>query len=378
MIEIKEVKTKKDWKNFASFPLALYKNEKNYVPALFDDERNLANVKKNFSAVGCTVKAFLCYKDGSLAGRIAGIIVDESNKKWNEKAVRFSRFDFIEDISVASALLDAVKNFGKEQGMTRMHGPWGFNDTDREGLLTFGFDEEGSFATNYNFPYYAEFMEKLGYQTESVWIEERLDMPKSKDDPIYQKYDGLRNFIGQKFGLKELADKMSVKQIVKRYGDKFFDCYNQAYQNLDMYVKVEGDAKKVVLRQFATLVNPKFFSVIVDKNDDVVAFAVVLPSIGRAFKKHDGKLTIPCLIDLFKILKKPEKVELTLVAVTPEYKKIGINAMCIARILESVIDEKVSDVVSDPTLETNTAVRAQWKNIPSVTIKRRQTYTINI
>lgn len=374
MIEIRQVKTKKDWKNFASFPLTLYKGNPYYVPAIFSDEKNIANVKKNFSAIGCTVKAFLCYKDGVIAGRVAGIIVDESNKKWNEKAVRFSRFDFIDDKEVSSALIDAVKNFGREYGMTRIHGPWGFNDTDREGLLTFGFDEEGSYATNYNFPYYEEHLLSLGFKEESIWIEERIEFPK-KNDPIHVKYNNIRKFVCEKFALRDVSNELSVKQIVKRYGDKFFDCYNEAYKHLDMYVKIDGDAKKVVLRQFATMINPKFFSLLVNKDDDVVAFAVVLPSIGRAFKKHDGKMTIPCLIDLLKILNKPDKLELTLVAVKPEYSKLGFNSACISKIMNSVIDNNIVEVVSDPTLETNTDVRAQWKHLKSEVIKKRKTFT---
>ena len=153
MIEVIEVKTKKQWKEFATFPIKLYKDSKYYVPAFVTDDMYMANEKKNFSAKNCIVKAFLAYKDGILAGRIAGIIVNESNEKFNQKNVRFSRFDFIDDKNVAEALIKAVESFGKEYGMEVIHGPWGFNDADREGMLTFGFDKKATYATNYNFDY---------------------------------------------------------------------------------------------------------------------------------------------------------------------------------------------------------------------------------
>jgi ribosomal protein S18 acetylase RimI-like enzyme len=377
IIEIRQVKTKNDWKNFAKFPLILYKDNPYYVPAIFSDEKNIANTKKNFSAIGCTVRAFLCYKDGKIAGRIAGIIVEESNKKWNEKAIRFSRFDFIDDKEVSSALIDAVINFGIEYGMTRIHGPWGFNDTDREGLLTFGFEEEGSYATNYNYPYYEEHLTSLGFKDESAWIEERIEFPK-KDDPVHVRYNRIKDYVMKKFELKDVSEELSVKQIVKIYGEKFFDCYNEAYKHLDMYVKLDGKAKQVVLRQFAMMVNPKFFSLLVNKKDEVVAFVVVLPSIGKAFKKHDGKMTLPCIIDLLKILKNPKKLELTLVAVRPEFSKLGFNSACITKVMNNVIKYNIPEVVSDPTLESNIDVRAQWKHLKSEVIKRRKTFTKNI
>lgn len=378
MVEVKEVTTRADWKRFAKFPVDLYKDVPQYVPVFLSDDVNMANPKKNFSAQNCDVKAFLAYKDGKLAGRIAGIIVRQSNQKFNEKAIRFSRFDFVEDIEVARALLDAVADFGRSLGMDRLHGPWGFNDTDREGMLTFGFDKMGSYATNYNYAYYPEFMQKLGYATESVWIEEKIVAPKPGSRK-YERYMKLGKFVKQKYNLIDIAETMSVKQVVKRYGDKFFDCYNNAYKHLDMYVPIEGDAKKAVLKQFATIINPKFFSVLVDQNDQVVAFCVLLPAIGPAIKKHGGKGNIFALLDVLKLINNPDTLELTLGAASPEYAKRGYAGACIAKLLRDTTEAGIVNFVSDPTLESNTAIRALWSQVESTeVIKNRQTYTIKI
>lgn len=373
MIEVIEVKTKKQWKEFATFPIKLYKDSKYYVPAFVTDDMYMANEKKNFSAKNCIVKAFLAYKDGILAGRIAGIIVNESNEKFNQKNVRFSRFDFIDDKNVAEALIKAVESFGKEYGMEVIHGPWGFNDADREGMLTFGFDKKATYATNYNFDYYPEYIKSLGFDEESVWIEETIVCPKT-DDPLYGKYTKLGSYVKEKYGLRELTDTLSVKQIVKKYGDGFFDCYNEAYKHLDMYIPIVGDAKKVVLKQFATVINPKYLSVLVNENDEVVAFGVILPEIGPVLKKHDGKLTLPAIFDLAKALNKPKNLELTLVGVRPEYAKLGFTAACIGKMMKEINENNIENIVSNPTLLTNTAVRAQWSKFDHKEIKRRKTY----
>jgi len=377
MIEIKEVVSKSDWKKFAAFPVKLYKENPHYVPSFLADDENMANPKKNFAAQNCKVKAFLAYEGKTVVGRIAAIIVEESNRKFGEKAVRFSRFDFIEDIEVAKALLNAAIEFGKSQGMTRIHGPWGFNDTDREGMLTYGFDKAGSYATNYNYAYYPEFMRELGYADESVWIEEKVDFPKP-GTPQYDKYIRLGEFVKKKYRLRELTETMSVRKIVSQYGDKFFDCYNAAYSVLDMYVDITGEAKKAVLKQFASIVSRKFLSVLVDEKDDVVAFCVMLSAIGPALKKHGGKGNIFALLDILKLINHPKTLELTLIAVRPDFAKRGYTAACISKLIREIDKADQPEIVSDPTLESNTAVRAQWAMADSEVIKRRQTYTKDI
>ena len=377
MIEILEVKTKKQWKEFALFPINLYKDCPYYVPAFISDDASLANEKKNPPAINCIVKAFLAYKNGKIVGRIAGIIVNESNNRFNQKRVRISRFDFIDDYEVSQALINAVENFAKEYGMNQIHGPWGFNDTDREGMLTSGFDTMGSYATNYNFEYYNDHMRKMGFEKESGWIESKISFPKLNDRQ-YERFCKLGEYTKKKYKLREVCDEMPLKKIVKLYGDKFFDCYNKAYADLDMFIEIKDEVKKTVLKQFATMINIDYFSVVVDKNDEVVAFCVILPSFGKLVKKHGGKMSLPFIFELLKYLKNPDVLELTLIAVSPEFKKKGYTAVCIERMVKNIAKNNIDTVVSCPTLEDNFEVRAQWNALENEIIKTRQTYIKNI
>lgn len=373
MIEIVEAKTRSQMKKFAKFPLKLYKGNPYFVPSFTHDEINVKNTKVNFAAVGCDVRCFLAYKDGKLAGRIAGIIVNASNEKFGEKRIRFSRFDFIDDKEVAAALLNAVALYGKEKGMTEMHGPWGFNDTDREGMLTLGYDMISTYATNYNYEYYPRIMEELGYEKESEWVELKFDL-----SAYDERYEKLSELVARRSGLKELAGVMSIKQIVKKYGDKFFDCYNAAYKDLDCYIEIKGDAKKNVLKQFASVINEDYFSVIVDeKTDKVVAFGVAIPSIGHVINKHKGA-TLLSVPGLLKAIKHPVALELTLIGVTPEYRNTGVTAMIMERMWKNIKKNGITEVVGNPMLTTNVRVLAQWKSVPHEIIKRRQTYITEI
>lgn len=251
-------------------------------------------------------------KNGRIVGRIAGVIVAESNRKFGEKKIRFSRFDFNGDEDVAEALLSKVVEFGKERGMTVIHGPWGFNDTDREGMLTSGFDRPATYATNYNYEYYADVVRKLGFKKESEWVEFAI-YPGTLDPKIYKAAD----FVQKRYGFVELNDKYPIKRIIREYGDLFFDCYNEAYKDLDCYVELKGKVKQNVIAQFATVINQDYFSCILDpKTGKIAAFGVVIPAIGKIIKKHNGNL-LASAIPLLKAKKSPTRWNLRLSASLP-------------------------------------------------------------
>ena len=369
MVKIVEAVTPAQMRAFARYPLELYKDCDHYVPCFTSDEKNIKNPKKNYAAEGCEVKCFLAEKNGKIVGRIAGVIVAESNRKFGEKKIRFSRFDFNGDEDVAEALLSKVAEFGKERGMTVIHGPWGFNDTDREGMLTSGFDRPATYATNYNYEYYADVVRKLGFKKESEWVEFAI-YPGTLDPKIYKAAD----FVQKRYGFVELNDKYPIKRIIREYGDLFFDCYNEAYKDLDCYVELKGKVKQNVIAQFATVINQDYFSCILDpKTGKIAAFGVVIPAIGKIIKKHNGNL-LASAIPLLKAKKKPDALELTLIGVAPEYRNSGVNAMIITRIHRNIMKNGIKNVVCNPMLTTNAGILTQWKWVEHEEIKRRATF----
>ncbi len=368
MIEIKEVKTKKDIKLFATYPLKLYKNCPYYVPSLRDDEMNTFNPKKNFSLKHSIIKGFLAYKDGELVGRIAGFVSLPSNEMRNEKNIRFSRFECIDDIEVFKALLGAVEKFGKEQGMETIHGPWGFNDQDREGMLTYGFDRRSTYVTNYYYPYFCENMKKLGFNDESLWVEKEFVIK------TYERISEISAKLREKYKLRELLDTLTIKQVIKQYGAKIYDALNDAYGHLDNYVPVDELTWKNLLKSFAIIVNPKFCSFLVDENDEIAAFGMCFPSIADALIKHKGKIFPIGFIDLLKSINKPKELEMAVIGVTRNHKNTGINSIVISRIMNNVVANKVEKIESNPMLESNSNILNQWKFAETEIVKKRQTY----
>ena len=372
MIEVVEVKTRRQLKAFAAYPIKLYKNCPYYVPSLRMDELATFNPKKNFNLKWSKCKGFLCYKDGELVGRIAGLINEKDNELRGKKMIRFSRFECINDIEVFKALLGAVEKFGKENGMNIIHGPWGFNDTDREGMLTYGFDLRSTYSTNYYYPYFCENMVKLGFNDESKWVERSFAIKK------YDRISKIADMLKKKYGVRDVSETMSVKKILKVYGDKLFDTLNEAYGHLDGYVPIEGRARENVLSQFATIVNRKFISIVVDKNENVAAFGIVLPSICKPLIKHKGKLFPFGFIGVLRAIRKPKEMEMALIGVKGEYKNSGLNSIVICKIMNSLYDNKIERIESNPMLESNLNIQQQWKFAENEIIKKRQTYVKDI
>lgn len=370
MIEIKEVKSRRDIRKFATYPVKLYKNCPYYVPSVRGDEMATFNPKKNFNLAGNKAKGFLAYKDGKLVGRIAGLINYKHNQLSGKNYVRFSRFECIDDIEVFKALLGAVEDFGRQNGMDIMHGPWGFNDTDREGMLTYGFDLRSTYSTNYYYPYFCENMKKLGFSDESKWLERNFKIPEKVDERL----TSIAEKVKKKLKVVDVAETMSIKEILKKYGDKLFDTLNESYAHLDGYAPIEGKSRDNVLSQFATICNIDYISFLVDEDGECAAFGVVLPSICEPLVKHRGRLFPFGFIGVLKAIKRPKELEMALIGVKNKYKNTGINAAVIVRIIGNIIKNKIQRIESNVMLENNYNIQNQWKFAESEIIKKRQTY----
>lgn len=371
MVTIKEVRSGSDMRKFARFPVQHYRNDPYYVPSFYSDEKNAMNPKKNFALGDCDIRCWLAYKDGKLAGRVMGIIQKKYNRISGRKCIRFSRFECIDDQEVADALIGAVEQYGREQGMDTIHGPWGFNDQDREGMLYEGFDRRATYATNYNYDYYPKRIEAMGFVPESEWVEYDFRIPETVDERLQR----ISKYVTEKLGLREVAETAPMRKLIPRYGHKILAMTNEAYAHLDCYVPLDEREMDNVLDQFATVINQRYFSVLVDKNDDVVACGVIIPSLCSVLQKHRGRMTPCAILGLLQAIKHPKELEMVLVAVRKDYRNKGVNSLMMARITKNIIEDQIEHVESNPELVTNLAVQAQWDVFEREIVKRRRTYT---
>ena len=367
MVEVREVKTKKERKIFASFNADMYKDVPQAIPDLVSDEYNNFLPNKNPAFEYCRVRQFLAYKDGKCVGRIAGIINDAANTKWQTKRIRFSRVDFIDDDEVSAALFKAVEDWARSEGLTQIHGPIGFCDLDQEGMLVEGFDAEGMFITIYNHPYYVKHMEKLGFIKDIDWVEYRIKMPEEKDNRIKE----LSQLVLKRFKLKLIEPKS--KKEIKPYLPKVFRLINICYEELYGTVELTHAQIMKYYHQFILLVNTDYVKLIEDEDGELVGFGLAVPSMNKAVKKSNGRL-LP--FGWFRILRAPfsqcDVLDLYLVGVIPRMQNKGLTAILLNSMTESARKNNVKYAETGPELETNNQVQALWKHYEAEQHKRRR------
>ena len=368
MIEIKEVKTAKQRKDFLDFANKLYKGVPCYTPPLYSDEKTLFS-NKNVYYDTCESVFFNAYDDnGKMVGRIHGILQHAANKKWGQKRVRFTRFDAIDDQEVANALFAAVENWAKEKGMEEVVGPLGFSDLEREGLLIEGFDQLSTFEEQYNYPYYQKLIENLGYVKDVDWLEHKLSKPNIESDRLKR----LGNRMLERYNLR-FGKPKNTAELIKKYAEGIFEMLDITYAHIYGTVPLTDKVKKELIKSFKLIVDPRFTDVIIDENGKVVCFSICFPSIAKAVQKSGGRLTLGCILRILKAKRKPEILDLGLIGVSPEYRNKGVSTAMLSALLD-LFDNGIKHAETNLNLEENNNILNQWKNFEVVQHKRRRCF----
>lgn len=369
-VQIKQVSGRKELKEFVKFNIDLYKDSPYHVPSLINDEMDTLDSKKNPAFEICDAVYFLAYKDGKVAGRIAGIINHRCNEVWKQNYARFGFLDFIDDEEVVDALFTAVETWAKKQGVDALHGPLGFTDLDKEGMLIKGFDQLGTMATCYNYSYYSNHMKRMGFEKDQDWHEFKIYIPEG----IPEKHQRVGEIVKRKYGLKVLKFK-STKEIMP-YAQQVFETLNAAFAPLYGFAPLTQKQIDYYVDIYIPLLRLDLVTVIIREEDNaVVGFGISLPSLSEAFKKAKGKLLPFGWFHLLKALKsKPKVVDLYLTGVLPEYQSKGVNALLFNDLIP--VYKKIGTIYaeSNPELETNSAVQAQWDYFKREHHKTRRAY----
>lgn len=375
MIEIKTIEpTRKNLKMFTQFQIDLYEGNDCYVPPLISDDVATLSPSKNPAFDFCEACYFMAFRDGKPVGRVAGMINRQVNESHGKRTARFGFIDFVDDREVSRALIEAVETWARNKGMDRLIGPLGFTDLDHEGMLVEGFGELSTMATIYNYPYYPEHLESLGYKKDSDWVEFVMDVP----DSIPDKYNRIADIVKKKFGLRVLKYK-SRKRIKEEYGRALFHLINDAYDGLYEYSHLTERQIDYYIDIYLGLLNLDLVTLVVDKEDKLVGVGISMPSMSRALQKSHGKLLPMGWWHLLKGLKgKNDRVDLLLVAVKPEYQNKGVNALLFQDLIPYYQKYGFKWAESNPEMETNAKVQGQWEYFTNRQHRRRRSYYKNI
>lgn len=369
-VNIIKVESRKQMKLFVTFPLHLYKDCANWVPALEGDEYDTFNPDKNGAYDFCEADCFLAYRDNEVVGRVAAIINHKADDTQN--IVRFGWLDFIEDEEVLKALLNAVEAWGKQRRRNEIRGPWGFTDMDKEGLLVEGFENLSPFTCLYNYPYYDPMLQKLGYEKDVDWTQRVLEV--SKELPSMFQFASL---VEQRFGIHVLQPK-SMKDLSNRYGMELFHMYNEAFAPLNGFSPLTDKQIETYLKTYIPILDKDFVALAVNQEDKPVGFLICVPSLSKAVKKANGRLFPFGFIHIMRALKKNDTLEALIIGVSPEYQQQGVPVLLFKYLHENCIKRGIDKIIMNPQLEENYKVQSLFGDYKTVPFMRRRAYRKSI
>ena len=369
MVEVRPVSTRKERKEFVEFPLNLYKDCPYFCPPLYGDEMAIFGPKNIYNDT-CDTVYYNAYRDGKIVGRISGIIQKSANEKNGEKRVRFGRFDSIDDQEVADALFKTVEKWAVDKGMDTAHGPLGFSDLEREGLLIEGFDVPSTFEEQYNYPYYQKLLEANGYTKEVDWTGSKLTVPADYDGEL----EKLGEFVMRRYKL-HFGPAKNVNDFINKYADGLFELIDKSYDKLYGTVPFTDAMKKQMIEGFRFIVDLRYVCVVLDENDKMLAFGVCFPGIADAIRPSGGRITPGMLVRFLKAKRKPRIIDLGLVGVDPQYLNMGISAV-ISGALMGMLRNSTHIEYADTNLnlEDNYDIQNLWKRFGREVCKRRRAF----
>ena len=368
MITVKEIQSKKELKKFVKFPFKLYKDSKYWVPPIIKQELETFNKDKNPIFKDAEARFFLAYKNGEIVGRIASIINWLEVKNQNQKKMRFGWFDFIDDLEVSKALLTEVEQIGRAHQLQYTEGPVGFSNLDKVGVMTEGFDSIAPMITWYNHPYYVNHYEAFGYKVEKEYSESKFPFENVKPE-FFMKAQEL---IKRRYQLKAL--KFTKTSEVMPYADKMFDLFNDSYASLSSFVAITDVQKEYFKKKFISFVNPEYIKFVIDKDDKLVGFAIVMPAFAKALQKAKGKLFPFGFKHILSAKKNSKDVIFYLIGIHPTYQNKGVHAVIFNEYYETFTEKGIQTCFRTPELEDNEAIHKIWKHFDPVVYKRRNTY----
>ncbi|MCW0479279.1 GNAT family N-acetyltransferase [Riemerella anatipestifer] len=371
-IAVKKVTNDRELKDFIKFPNNLYKENSNYVPPLNNDEKNIWNAKENPALSYSDAEQYLAYRNGEVVGRIALIVNYKEEKELGIKKLRFGWLDFIDDIEVSKVLMDKAIEVAKSKNLPKIEGPMGFTNLDKAGMLVMGFDKLATMIGIYNFDYYPTHLEQLGLKKEKEWVEFEIDFPEQLPEKI-TKFSGL---IKEKYKLKVL--RFNHKKEILPLVEPMFKLLDETYKNLSTYTPISDEQIKTYKEKYFGFIDKDYIICIADEHDDLIAFAITMPSYSRALQKAKGKLLLFGWWHFLQASKKNDRANFYLIGIRPDYQRRGVTSIIFEEIYKVFKQKGVRFLETNPELEENKNIQLLWQDYNPVNHKRRRTYSLDI
>jgi len=355
VIEIRELESRKELKQFIRFPFSLYRDDPRWVPPLLRGEMNTLDKDSNPAFEHCDTLFLMAFKDGKPAGRIAGIINHRYIAQWGKKDARFCWFDVVNDIEVSSAMFKRIEQWASDLGMERIVGPMGFTTFERQGMLVSGFDEMPTFSGCYNFPYYPGQLKVLGFKEETQFVEYELTVPDEVPDKILR----IKELVQKRYGL-HIREANSTTELLP-YAEEIFRLINAAYRPLYGFTELNEKQISYFVKKYFSYIRPEYVSIVLDSEERLLGFQISLPSLSTALQKARGRLFPTGWLHLKRAMNNPDRIDTLLTGVLPEFQSKGVNAVFMSHLTQAAINGGIRYAESNGELAENIKVQNIWR-----------------
>ncbi len=370
-IKIKRVENEADLDLFVRFPFELYKNNPYWVPPIIKEEKTFFDTTKNPVFQNAAASCFLAFQGNHVVGRIAALVNNIEVETLNTKKLRFGWFDFIDDFAVSHSLLAAAEAWGKSHKLIEMEGPLGFSNLDKAGMLVEGFEEKSTMITLYNHAYYAKHMERLGFAVQKEWVEYEIKIPSQEEAP--EKVEHFAALLLKRYQLNIL--NFTSRKNILPYVDQMFALLDQTYNVLSTYIPIQPYQVEHYKTKYIPYIHPDFIKCIANKNGELIAFSIILPSFSSALQKMKGKSNWLSFFYLFKAMYFNNRASFYLIGIRQDYQNKGITALIFNEMLHVFHKHNIQWVETNPELKDNLAIQQLWKHYQKRLHKRRVTFS---
>ena len=366
-IVLKDVSTKKEFKEFIYLPEKIHRGHKDWLPPLYMDEKVFFNPEKNHSFNVCDHRLVLAYRDGIAVGRIMGIINNQYNEMMGVKNARFGFIETYNDQEVADALIAAIENWGREKGMTKIVGPFGFSDREPQGLLIEGFEYEPVIDSACNFEYMPKLVENQGYTKELDCVIYRYPLSSPPPEVMQKIFDRITSRKDLEF--IEFKNKREVKPWIV----PIFRAMNESFVNIYGFVPMDEKEMQEMAKKYLPVIDLDFVQVVA-KDGKVISFVISMPNMYKGLQKAKGRLFPFGLFHILRAMKKAKSVNLMLGAVIPEYQKQGLNIYLSITTIKAAIRRGMTSVDTHVVMEENDDMSNEFKRYGAFLIKKFRVY----
>jgi GNAT superfamily N-acetyltransferase len=365
MIRIEHVNTRARLKLFIDFPHTLYKDDPQYVPELFIAQRDLLSKGKHPFHDHSTVELFLAYRDGQLAGRIAAILNNNHNTFNKTSDGFFGFFDVVEDVQVASALIDKVATWLTEKGATTIIGPVNFSTNETCGILIEGFESPPFAMMTYNKPYYEPLLRQLGFSKKVDLLAHRFAGDQADHKPVR-----MLNTLTQRLNKNGVTIRPVVMKNFAEEVKNIHAVYNCAWdKNLGFVPMTEKEFE--FMAKDMKLVLDTDFCLVAEHNGKVIGFALAIPNINQALiSVKRGRLLPFGIFKLLLGLRKIKSVRIIALGVIEGYRKMGIEACFYASFIQAYRRKKYTAAEASWVLEDNHLMNHAIQQMDAVPYKK--------